>query len=174
MTQAFVAVGSNIDPEKHLLEALCLLARSHRVTGVSTVYRTEPEGRPHDPPYLNCVVRLDTDMEPESFKLKVLRRIEDDLGRERTSDRSENRTIDLDLIIFGSMTVNSATLTIPDPDISNRPYLALPLYELANALVLPGSGKKIADIAVSLRSCSMEPMSDYTELVRSEVLKDAT
>ena len=170
MTQAFVAVGSNIDPEKNVLEALCLLARSCKITGVSTIYRTEPEGRPQDPPYLNCVVRLDTDLEPEGFKLKVLRRIEDKLGRVRTSDRFDNRTIDLDLILYGGLTIYSAILTIPDPEISTRPYLALPLCELAPGLVLPGSGKKITDITASLNSSPMEPMDDYTELVRTEVL----
>ncbi len=173
MTQAFVAVGSNIDPEKNVLEALCLLAGSCRVTGVSTVYRTEPDGRPQDPPYYNCVVRVETVLSPVEFKLS-LRRIEDGLGRVRTPDRSGNRTIDLDLILFGSVTVSSPALTIPDPEIPARPYLIIPLNELAPGLVIPGKGWNIEELAASMEAFPMERLTGYTELLRREVLSERT
>jgi len=172
LTQAFVAVGSNIDPEKNVLEALCLLARSCSVTGVSTVYSTEPDGRARGARYYNCVVRVETDMAPEDFKMKVLRGIEAELGRVRTDDRFDDRTIDLDLILFGSATVSTPFLTIPDPEIGRRPYLAIPLHELAPGLVLPGSGALVSALAESLKSSSMEPLKDYTELVRREIIGD--
>lgn len=171
MTQAFVAVGSNIDPEKNVLEALRLLARSCRVTGVSTVYRTEPEGRPEDPPYYNCVVMVETVLAPVEFKLSVLRRIEGELGRVRTRDRHSSRTIDLDLILFGSATVSSPALTIPDPDIQSRPYLAVPLSELSPGLIIPGKGRKIKEIAASMEAAPMERLAVYTELLRRKVLR---
>lgn len=173
MTQAFVAVGSNIDPEKNVLEALRLLARSCRVTGVSTVYRTEPDGRPQDPPYYNCVVRVETVLSPVEFKLSVLRPIEDSLGRVRTPDRSENRTIDLDLILFGSATVSSPALTIPDPEIPARPYLIIPLSELAPGLVIPGKGWNIEELAASMEALPMERLTGYTELLKSTVLSES-
>lgn len=174
MTQAFVAVGSNIDPEKNVLEALCLLAGSCRVTGISTVYRTDPDGRPHDPPYYNCVVRVETVLSPVEFKLSVLRRIEDGLGRVRTPDRSDNRTIDLDLILFGSATVSSPALTIPDPDIQARPYLIIPLSELAPGLVIPGKSRSIEELAASMEALPMERLTRYTELLKKVVLSERT
>jgi 2-amino-4-hydroxy-6-hydroxymethyldihydropteridine diphosphokinase len=172
LTQAFVAVGSNIDPEKNVLEALRLLSGSCRVTGVSTVYRTEPDGRPSDPPYYNCVVRVETVLSPVEFKLS-LRRIEDSLGRVRTPDRSENRTIDLDLIIFGSATFSSPALTIPDPDIQTRPYLLIPLRELAPGLVIPGKDRNVEDLAASMEALPMERLAGYTDLLKKVVLSDS-
>ncbi len=172
MTQAFVAVGSNIDPESNVLEALCLLAGFCGVTGISTVYRTEAVGRPGRPPYYNCVVRVDTELPPVEFKNSVLRRIEDELGRVRSGDRFDDRTIDLDLILFGSATISLPSLTIPDPEILQRPYLALPLSELAPGLTIPGSGKSVSELAASMSRSGMEPLTDYTELIRCEVVRD--
>ena len=172
MTQAFVAVGSNIDPERNVLEALCLLAGYCGVTGVSTVYRTEAVGAPGRPRYYNCVARVETLLSPGEFKRSVLKRIESELGRVRSVDRFGDRTIDLDLILFGSAAISLPSLTIPDPEILKRPYLALPLYELAPGLALPGSGKRVSELAASMSTSGMEPLTDYTEIIRREVVRD--
>jgi len=84
------------------------------------------------------VVEIETNFSPEELKYKVLRKIEKDLGRRRSRDKYASRTIDLDLILYDELIVKGDNFTLPDPQIAKRPYLAIPLYELNPALVLPG------------------------------------
>lgn len=85
MARAFVAFGSNINPAVNVSAALHALALRVCVIDVSTVYCTEPHGRSEQPPFYNCVVEIQTEMPAQELKSRVLRRIEDDLGRQRTS-----------------------------------------------------------------------------------------
>ena len=98
MARAFIGVGSNVEAGENVRRALRLLAQEMRVVGVSTVYETEPEGRPEQPRYYNCVVEIETEAPPAELK-QSLREIEDRLGRERSDDRYAPRIIDLDLLI---------------------------------------------------------------------------
>ena len=138
MARAFVSVGSNIDPADNVKKAVRLLGAQTRILATSTVYLTEPLGRSGQPPYYNCVLEIETGTPPLDLKLTVLRRIEDSLGRLRGSDKFAPRTIDLDLILYDDITIAGEVLTIPDPDILQRSFLAIALYELAPDLVLPG------------------------------------
>jgi 2-amino-4-hydroxy-6-hydroxymethyldihydropteridine diphosphokinase len=170
MARAFVSVGSNIDPEENTARALSALGREARITKISTVYLTEPEGRPEQPLFYNCVVEIETELSPVELKQKVLREIEKRLGRERTEDKYAARTIDLDLVLYDDLVMTTEGLTLPDPDIVRRPFLAVPLLELAPGLVLPGSGLRIAEAAAALQQNSMKPLKNYTERLRKEVL----
>jgi 2-amino-4-hydroxy-6-hydroxymethyldihydropteridine diphosphokinase len=153
MTRAFVGIGSNIEPERNIAKALISLAREARVVGVSTFYRTRPEGRPEQPDFYNGVAEIETDLPPVELK-QTLRRIERELGRERTED---------------DLAIETDDLTIPDPRISKRAFLAIPLFELAPDLVLPGSGIALRDIAESFCEHGMQPLTAYTERLRKEV-----
>jgi 2-amino-4-hydroxy-6-hydroxymethyldihydropteridine diphosphokinase len=172
MTRAFVSVGSNIDPAANTLRALRLLGREVRITNISTVYQTDAVGRPGAPPYYNCVVKIETETPPVQLKLEVLRRIEADLGRERTGDKFADRTIDLDLILYDELVMNTEDLALPDPDIAMRPFLAYPLLELTPGLVLPGSARPVNEIAAALSREAMKPLEAYTAEIRKEIIHE--
>jgi 2-amino-4-hydroxy-6-hydroxymethyldihydropteridine diphosphokinase len=168
MARAFVAVGSNIDPAGNVRNAVRLLARHTRIVAVSTVYLTEPEARPDQPPFYNCVVAIDTDLDPITLKYEVLRCIESDLGRKRTSDKHAPRTIDLDLILYDDLVLQAGDLVIPDPELAKRAFLTLPLNELAPDLMIPGTSSKVSELAMGRFSDGMLPLEDYTARLKIE------
>jgi 2-amino-4-hydroxy-6-hydroxymethyldihydropteridine diphosphokinase len=172
MARAFVGIGSNIRPEANVKEALLLLRKRVRVQQISTVYVTEPIGRPADPPYYNAVVEIETRHPPLELKQQVLRRIEAELGRERGTDRFESRTIDLDLLLYDDVVMASEALTLPDPDILARPFLAFPLLELAPELTLPGSTTRLVDAVSGLLRGGMDPLPRYTDQLRKDILHE--
>jgi len=169
MARAFVSAGSNIDPGENIKKALIELARHVRILGISTVYLTEPEGRLEQPKFYNCVVEVDSQIPPEDLKYKVLRRIEDSLGRRRNDDKYAERTIDLDLILYGDLVINTDAMRLPDPQILVRPFIAIPLQELSPGLVLPGLGVSIDDVARRLGGSKMKPLVSYTASLRREI-----
>ncbi len=168
MVRAFIGIGSNIEPQRNVREALRLLARRERVVAVSTVYRTEPIARPEQGPYYNCVVEIKTDTPPLQLKFGSLRPIEAALGRVRGPDRWAARTIDLDLLAYDELAVREDDLILPDPDIAVRAFLALSLCELAPDLELPGIGTA-ADLANRFSGEGMVALREYTEALREVI-----
>ncbi len=169
MARAFISAGSNMDPGVNMKKALIELARHMRISGISTVYLTEPEGRPGQPKFYNCVIEVDSGIPPKDLKYKVLRRIEDSLGRKRGEDKCAERPIDLDLILYDDLVIDSDAIRLPDTQILVRPFIAIPLRELSPGLVLPGLNISIDDIAERLDASGMKPLEDYTESLRREI-----
>lgn len=169
MARAFIGIGSNIEPERNVRAAICNLARQVRLVGVSTVYRTDALDRPEQPAYFNCVAEIETDALPAQVKHALLRPIEDELGRERMQDRYAPRTIDLDLIVYGDLSMDDGDIRLPDPDIFERPFLAIPLSELAPDLVLAGGGHRVGDIAAAMAADGLKPLHDYSRMLHDEV-----
>jgi len=169
MVNAFIAVGSNIEPRRHIPDALDKLQGQARVTGVSTFYRTEPLGGRAQPAFLNGVWRLETAISPRALKFDVLRTIESELGRVRTTDKYAARTIDLDLILYGERIVDEPDLILPDPDMRVRSFIAVPLLEIAPDLVIPGTGERLAFIVASLSTRRLEPDRNFTRGLQSRV-----
>jgi len=171
MTVAFLSLGSNIEPEKNMLEAVRLLSHHVKLLKASTVYLTEPLQRKSQPAYYNCVLEIETNIEPSKLKFEVLRVIEEELGRKRTEDKYASRTIDIDIILYGNLVVSSKDLTLPDPDIRRRAFLAIPLSEIEPDLVLPIGNKPIRDIADRFKKPKITELKSFTEalqrLVRS-------
>ena len=170
MVRAFIGVGSNINPAENVKNAILLLSKKVNILGISTVYQTQPEERQKQPQYYNCVVEIETNFLPEELKYKVLRKIEKDLGRKRSKDKYASRIIDLDLILYDDLALETDKLTIPDPQILSRPYLAIPLCELNPELVLPGSSLSIKKLASNLSTKGMQPIYNYTELLKKEII----
>jgi 2-amino-4-hydroxy-6-hydroxymethyldihydropteridine diphosphokinase len=169
MTITYVGVGSNIEPEANVLAALRRLAGRLRVTAVSTFYRTPPLGAPGTPPFVNGVWRAETGLDARAVKFGALRPVEEELGRRRTADRNAPRTIDLDVLVHGDAVVREPDLVVPDPDVLVRPFVAVPLCELAPDLVVPGSGRRLADVVANLAQGGMEPLPELTRRLRAEV-----
>jgi 2-amino-4-hydroxy-6-hydroxymethyldihydropteridine diphosphokinase len=166
---AYVGVGSNIDPERNVLAAVRALARVAHVAGVSTFYRTAALGRPNDPFFVNGVLAVDTDAPALALKRDVLRRIERELGRRRGADPDAPRTIDLDLLLYDGAVCRTDALTLPDPAIAERAFVAWPLAELAPGLALP-DGRSIRAIAEGLGREGMAPLAELTAALREAVL----
>jgi 2-amino-4-hydroxy-6-hydroxymethyldihydropteridine diphosphokinase len=154
---AFIALGSNIDPEKNVVSALDALAERVFLEAISTFYWTEALGECSQPPFLNGACRITTVLPPKGLKYDVLRSIETELGRVRTENRYAPRPIDLDIALYGDCVVNEPGLHIPDPDIRNRPFVAVPLLELDPDLALPDTGELLSDIVKRLDTRSLVP-----------------
>ena len=129
--RVYVALGSNLgDREAYLQQAREALTRVPltKVIAVSSVQETEPIGGPPQPAYLNQMVLLETTLDPFRF-LKALQRIEDAAGRVR-AERWGPRTLDLDIVRFGTRRLWEAELTIPHPELPKREFWQQEIEEL--------------------------------------------
>jgi len=169
MAQAFVSIGSNVDPEKNVKQAIRLLKERVRIKAVSTVYLTAALGPSKQQDFYNCIVEIETSLPPAEFKAAVLRQIEAGLGRIRTSHKYDARTIDLDLILYDDLILASEAILLPDPDILKRPFLFIPLLELRPEIVLPGSAIPLAK-RVKNPASGMRALNEYTEHLRKELI----
>ncbi len=131
MTETLVAVGlgSNLgDRAATLRGAIRDLGIAGRVEAVSSIYQTAPVGGPEQPPFLNAVCLLVTDHDPETL-LDLLAGIEARWGRTRDLQWGP-RTLDLDLLLFGDETVDTARLVVPHPRLAERRFVLEPLVEV--------------------------------------------
>lgn len=120
---AYIALGSNIgDREKHLESARAAIAllRGTRCVGETPVEETEPIGPIKQPPFLNQMVAVETELGPEDL-LAELQRIEAGAGRKRGM-RWGPRTLDLDIVALEGKAVSSPKLTVPHPELPNREF----------------------------------------------------
>lgn len=158
MMRVYLALGSNLADPLHqvqsALDALAAIPQS-RLVACSSLYRTPPYGPPDQPDYLNAAVALDTELSPEAL-LDHTQRIELEQGRVRKDHRWGPRTLDLDIMLFGDLTLATARLTVPHYDMHNRAFMLLPLLEIAPALCLP-DGTRIADLLAPLDSSAIRP-----------------
>ena len=141
MTLAYVGLGANVGPrEVTLLRAVDLLAEADdvEVLAVSQLRETDPVGVVDQPRFLNGAVRIDTSLPPRAL-LELLLRIEQSLGRVR-EERWGPRTVDLDLLVYGGLTVDEPGLRVPHPRLHERRFALEPLAELDPELVVPGLG----------------------------------
>jgi len=145
--QVFLSLGSNIEPELHLRQALQELARRGRVGAVSSVWESPALGRPDQPPYLNAVVHFETDLSAADLSKKLIPEVERRLGRRRTADKYAPRTIDIDLLLFNEEILEIEGHAIPSPEILERAFVALPLAEIAPAMLQPGEPRTFQEIA---------------------------
>ena len=155
---AFISLGSNIQPEKHLVAALTLLRRLTTVLHLSSVYRTAPQGYREQAHFLNMAVKVHTLRSPEQFKTEVIDRIEAELGRVRNpNNKNAPRTIDLDIALWNDavMEYGDKTGRIPDPDITRFAHVARPLADIAPDYQHPVSAVSLGDIAASLDSAGV-------------------
>jgi len=129
----FIGLGSNLgERENNVWRAVDIMEKHPhlRVIGVSTLLTTAPLGPISQPDFINAVAKIETDLTPLEL-LDVLLEIERRMGRVR-GEKWGPRTIDLDILIFGKQTVNDPRLTVPHPEIENRPFILDGLKELGH------------------------------------------
>ena len=146
--KAVIALGANIgSPREQMDVAIALLREATEVRAVSTYFVTKPVGGPEQPDYLNAVCILDSEL-PALDLLAVLQGIEKSLGRERDV-RWGPRTIDLDLIQYGSLLSAAAELELPHPRAHERRFVLEPWCEIEPDAILLTHGK-ISDLLAQL------------------------
>lgn len=145
----FIALGSNIgDRGTSLKQAIQQLSmRGVEVVAESQVLETEPEGFESEHLFLNQVVEGVTAFSPSQL-LEVTQEIERELGRSEKSHSGiyKDRSIDLDLILYGDKVVEQEGLTIPHPRFRERLFVLKPLEEIAPNVVDPVTGKTIQQL----------------------------
>lgn len=130
MSIAYIGLGSNLgDRRANLDRALAeIQSAGIKVAAVSKYLESEPYGVTDQPKFINAVARLETDLAPEPL-LDVLLGIENKMGRVRRRHWGE-RNIDLDLLLYDDVRLNTAKLTLPHPDMQNRDFVMKPLAEV--------------------------------------------
>jgi len=141
MTIAFVGVGSNLgEPVRQVEQALTELdgLPHSRVVRRSSLYRSAPLGYAAQPDFVNAVAQLETGMPAERL-LGELQAIESRHGRQR-SFANAPRTLDLDLLLFEKLQINTPALTVPHPRMHERAFVLKPLLEISPEATIPGIG----------------------------------
>ncbi|MDY6938094.1 MAG: 2-amino-4-hydroxy-6-hydroxymethyldihydropteridine diphosphokinase [Cyanobacteriota bacterium] len=156
--QAAIALGSNLGNSRQILEmAIDRLDNTPgiRVTGCSRWYRTVPIGPPQ-PDYLNGAVTLEVCHTPDRL-LEILLNIETDFGRTRQQHWGP-RTLDLDLLLFDRLILETPSLQIPHPRMRERAFVLVPLADLAPDWVEPVSEQTIAQLLQSVDRSGILPI----------------
>ena len=138
--RAVIALGANLNaPKENLDLAIALLKESTQFLTVSSYYTTAPVGGPAQPDYINAVCIIESEL-PAVDLLALLHGIEKTMGRERIEHWGA-RTIDLDLIQYGSLLSNSDELQLPHPRAHERCFVLEPWHEIEPEAILITHGK---------------------------------
>ena len=145
---AYIGLGSNLGvPKRQIHRALDALreADKTKLTLVSSFYESKPLLDMPGPKYINAVCKIETDLSPLDL-LDVCQQIESDQHRVREV-KWGSRTIDLDILLYGDQVLTTKRLTIPHPEMTNRSFVLLPLFEIESGLKVPllGSLKGLLD-----------------------------
>jgi len=126
----YLSLGSNLgDREANLRNAIERLRGVGNPVAISSFYETEPIDVVSQPWFLNCAVKLDTEKMPRQLITAILS-LEQEMGRQRKQQKAP-RTIDIDILLFGSSMIDIPSLTIPHPRMHERRFVLEPLAEIA-------------------------------------------
>jgi 2-amino-4-hydroxy-6-hydroxymethyldihydropteridine diphosphokinase len=144
MSEAFVALGSSIDPQLHLSQAARALKRRFADTRFSACYRNPAFGF-EGPDFINAVAAFSTALTIASL-LASLREIEAESGRASSDPKWGARAIDLDLLLYGETVGSGPGYRLPRPDLTQRVYMLGPLAELAPERRITPLGPTVAEL----------------------------
>ena len=146
--KAVIALGANIgNPQEQMDIAVALLQESLEITAISSFYKTAPVGGPEQPDYLNAVVLAESELSATDL-LALLHGIEKVLGRERIEHWGP-RTMDLDLIQYGTLLSSADELLLPHPRAHERRFVLQPWAEIEPDAILLTHGK-VSDLLEQL------------------------
>lgn len=145
---AYIGAGSNLnEPARQIRSARAALEATPGITvkAMSSLYQNPPLGPQDQPDYVNAVMALATALDPHEL-LRALQAIENRQGRIRTGERWSARTLDLDVLLYGDLRLQTDDLIVPHPRLGERAFVLIPLREIAPGLDIPGLGP-LAELA---------------------------
>jgi 2-amino-4-hydroxy-6-hydroxymethyldihydropteridine diphosphokinase len=150
MSVAFIAIGSNLGKRiENCIRAVEAISDFAKITALSSIYETEPVDNEDQPDFINCVLEIETSLSP--FDLLIfLQGIENALGRERIEKRGP-RVIDLDIIFYNDLMIETEDLTIPHPRAHLRRFVLEPLCEIAPGFIHPSLKVSVCELLNNLR-----------------------
>jgi 2-amino-4-hydroxy-6-hydroxymethyldihydropteridine diphosphokinase len=144
MARAYLSLGSNLEPERHLRSALAELEARFGPLLVSPTYRSRAEGF-EGPDFLNLAVGIDTDLDPVALD-HWLHQLEARHGRRRDVPRYSSRTLDVDIVLYGDLILDGpGHLKIPRPELQHA-FVLRPLSEIAPEVAVPGTAATLAEL----------------------------
>jgi 2-amino-4-hydroxy-6-hydroxymethyldihydropteridine diphosphokinase len=162
MAEAFIALGGNVGDVRATFErSIAGLCRdqSVRLTTRSSDYRTPPWGVTDQPPFINAVIGVSTNLEPHAL-LSRMQDCERALGRDRTKGQHWGpRTIDLDLLLYDDRIINDQTLTLPHPRMLERAFVLVPFAEIAPDRIV--GGVKVHDALARIDAEGIEKLPPH-------------
>ena len=151
MTTVYLALGSNVgDSSAHIKKAVGLLAEAVKDIKQAPVYRSKPVGHTDQPDFLNTAVCGRTNLEPDEL-LVFLQGVEAKVGRTQTF-RHGPREIDVDIIFYGDLRLETPALTVPHPAFRDRDFVLQPLCDLDPELVDPSTGRTVSQLLDAIGS----------------------
>ena len=145
MPIVYLSLGSNIgDKTAQITQALDRIARVCEIKQVSPYYLTEPVGLKNQDWFLNCVVEVETEKDPNEL-LSALQLIEKKMGKTKTKVNGP-RTIDIDILFFDDQVVNQKNLVIPHPRLHTRLFVLQPMMDLNSSFLHPVLKKTIKEL----------------------------
>lgn len=158
----FIGIGSNIEPEKNVREAIRLLSGRVKIVRTSSFYRTRALGSRSQPDFINGVVLVRTELDARSLKFEVLRSIERQLGRIRSDDACAPRTIDLDILLFDNDIIREFDLVIPDAHLWERAFLARCVVEIDPEVTPPDRKTPLREAPSLTLDSGLRPLTEFT------------
>ncbi len=163
MASAIIALGGNVGDVRATFKAaiadICTLAQAGLLAR-SSDYKTPPWGDERQPPFVNACIEIETELAPQAL-LDVLQTVERTFGRDRAKERRWGpRTLDLDLIAYDDLALQSEALTLPHPRLFERAFVLVPLAEMAPQRKIGGRSVKAALAALSSAGIERLPAPD--------------
>ena len=141
----FLSLGSNAGERLRTLKSAISRLDAHpeiSICVVSCFYETDPLYYRFQPDFLNCAVKLSTNLRPEVLLSECLR-IEREMGRLRSNQKHQSRPIDIDIVFFGKKIIYNSELQVPHKQYAERRFVLVPINDIAPDFVCPDSGATV-------------------------------